>query len=322
MTIVSLSTIQIAKILNGDFLNINSKILLRDKMFQINVAIIDIPSENNPHYHITSLLTFAVWPEMALIEITPYKNKLFWVKNLEFHSADKLKISSNQIMPLQDLQKALLFQHKQYVTFLFPSLFIELFASPYCFLYTESILLPPKIESLNVQNIAFVYDPHHFVNSYKEVTLLSKKIKETFPSIEISLFSYPLSETQMNNLIYNFDIIHFSGHIDTKGLQIDNNVYYTPHNIVIRSIKTKFLFLNGCSLEDLLLQQFIKIRIHNILFFKEDQIDLLVNIDLLLSFYLGFFLGYRLGGLITIFKNKKVRLFGWAHNSFKIKQKK
>jgi hypothetical protein len=316
MNIVSLPTLQIAELIRSCNFSFHTKTLIRDSIFNVDVAIIH-QLENEQEQRIIFLSEFSMWQEISVLELIPQTRDNFWVR--ELICKDEFGMSSSSIAQLHKKKIYKLFKNtKKYLTLILTSLSTDIPLPAHCFNFFGAMSFPPEIVIYPIKKIAFIYDPNNLKNSYKEVSYISQTLRKYFPKLEISLFASPLSEQMMDSFFFDYDMVHFAGHIDPKGLLIGENTYYNAKNLYKEKTHTKLLFLHGCTFDTTLLQEFIDSQIKSIIFFKEDQVDIMVDKETTLLFYVGLCLGYRLGDLISIYKNNKVRCYGWSHNSFQI----
>lgn len=165
-----------------------------------------------------------------------------------------------------------------------------------------------------IKSLAIVADPGgNLSRSYEEGAALYEFFK-THTSLPVALHARPLNPADFNRLLCEETLVHFSGHIEEKGLWLGREFY---HPAAFSQGLPPLLFLNGCTLNSGLLTAFIRRQAKNIVYFKVNQKDQEINLESLKKFYLGILSGYRVGDSARATLDfRKVRLYGWMTNRF------
>lgn len=166
-----------------------------------------------------------------------------------------------------------------------------------------------------IESIAIVADPGEtLTGSYEEGLELFRFFKSLNLSIPLSFYSKPLLAKEFNSILQEKTLVHFSGHIEEKGLWLGKEFYHPKD---FSHTLPPLLFLNGCALKPNLLKAFIKRQAKNIVYFNTQQKDTHHPLDKLKKFYLGLLIGYRIGDCMRqTLDFKTARLYGWMTNRF------
>lgn len=311
MNILNLQTIDIVKLLTrkSNLIKLTQQTLVVDTTFNISVGIYhpDIKYFN-------CFNNFNTFNEISIFDITKITSNNFLLKEWEFIDTRFLRTVSENTYKLDSLLEAINLKKKSFSTLaLSPKAFFETPELKNIFNFKVSncfSIFPPQTTPYLINNMAIVYDPN-LPSAYKESFQLFETIGKYFSKISVTLRALPLKKEDFEEILKTYSIVHFSGHADKKGILINSKEHYRPTSFT--GALPKVLFLNTCLLFENVLDSFIKRDPSFFVYSIENQLDSLVNIDLIINFYLALFLGYRFNQVASIFNNKNLRFHGWAH---------
>mgnify|MGYP001370580486 CR=1 FL=1 len=169
------------------------------------------------------------------------------------------------------------------------------------------------------QSMAIIADPSgNLSNAYQEGFELFQFLKKILPDLQLSFISSSMNCEEFEAVLSRCSVVHFSGHIEKKGIQIGKEFY---HPAFSRKKLPSLLYLNACTLHPELLQGFIERSPQNMIYSRVNLEDQLGSLTLLKYFYLGLFSGYRIGDIAKkTLDFRKTRLYGWMTNKFNFQQ--
>lgn len=164
-----------------------------------------------------------------------------------------------------------------------------------------------------IRSMAILADPAgDLKNAYQEGVALYNFLKALCPSLSLTLITHPLDAPSFDRVLKEHTIVHFSGHMEDRGLFLGKEFYHPSRSL---GVLPSLLFLNTCRLSEAMLEHFLVRKPRSVVFSTVKLQDSLQEIEKIQYFYLGLLLGYRIGDVaLKCLDFSRYRLYGWLTN--------